>query len=191
MRRRPEVNGERLLRRLSEFAEIGKTSAGGVNRQALSSEDRAARGLLADLAAACGFKVFQDAIANLFVRREGRNPALPPMLIGSHLDSQPTGGRFDGALGTLAAFEVLEALEDAGHETDTAVEVVAWTNEEGSRFAPGVMGSMAFAGAAHPNDFQSVVASDGGSFSQELAATLAALQEAEMRPRGTPISAYL
>lgn len=191
MRRRPEVNGERLLRRLNEFAEIGKTSAGGVNRQALSSEDRAARGLLADLGAACGFKVFQDAIANLFVRREGRNPALPPMLIGSHLDSQPTGGRFDGALGTLAAFEVLEALEDAGHETDTAVEVVAWTNEEGSRFAPGVMGSMAFVGAAHPNDFQSVVASDGANFSQELAATLAALREAEMRPLGTPISAYL
>ena len=191
MRRRPEVNGERLLRRLSEFAEIGKTSAGGVNRQALSSEDRATRGLLADHAAACGFKVFQDAIANLFVRREGRNPALPPMLIGSHLDSQPTGGRFDGALGTLAAFEVLEALEDAGHETDTAVEVVAWTNEEGSRFAPGVMGSMAFVGAAHPNDFQSVVASDGANFSQELAATLAALREAEMRPLGTPISAYL
>ncbi|HEY0121005.1 MAG TPA: Zn-dependent hydrolase [Rhizobium sp.] len=180
-----------MLRRLSEFAEIGKTSAGGVNRQALSSEDRAARRLLADLSAARGFKVFQDAIANLFIRREGRNPAQPPMLIGSHLDSQPTGGRFDGALGTLAAFEVLEALEDAGSETASAIEVVAWTNEEGSRFAPGVMGSMAFAGAAHPDDFQPVTAGDGASFREELAATLAALPAAEMRPLGTPISAYL
>jgi N-carbamoyl-L-amino-acid hydrolase len=113
------------------------------------------------------------------------------MLIGSHLDSQPTGGRFDGALGTLAAFEVLEALEDAGHETKAAIEVVAWTNEEGSRFAPGVMGSMAFVGAAHPDDFQSVIASDGANFREELAATLAALPDAEIRPLGTPISAYL
>ena len=84
------------------------------------------------------------------MRREGRDATRPAMLIGSHLDSQPTGGRFDGALGTLAAFEVLEALEDAGHETASAIEVVAWTNEEGSRFAPGVMGSMAFVGVAHP-----------------------------------------
>ncbi len=113
------------------------------------------------------------------------------MLIGSHLDSQPTGGRFDGALGTFAAFEVLEALEDAGHETASAIEVVAWTNEEGSRFAPGVMGSMAFVGVAHPDDFRSVVSGDGESFSQELAATLVALPEATMRPLGTPISAYL
>ncbi|MBB3457428.1 N-carbamoyl-L-amino-acid hydrolase [Rhizobium sp. BK313] len=188
---RPEVNGERLLRRLSDFAEIGKTKAGGVNRQALSSEDRAARRLLADLVTARGFNVFQDAIANLFVRREGRDATRPAMLIGSHLDSQPTGGRFDGALGTLAAFEVLEALEDADHETASAIEVVAWTNEEGSRFAPGVMGSMAFVGAAHPDDFRSVVSGDGESFGQELAATLAALPEATMRPLGTPISAYL
>ncbi|MFT4184287.1 MAG: Zn-dependent hydrolase [Rhizobium sp.] len=191
MRRRPEVDGARLLGRLNAFAEIGATSAGGVNRQALSGEDRAARRLLADLAIARGFSVFQDPIANLFIRREGRDPLAPPMLIGSHLDSQPTGGRFDGALGTLAAFEVLEALEDAGHGTETAIEVVAWTNEEGSRFAPGVMGSMAFAGAAHPDDFQSVTASDGASLRQELAATLAALPEAAMRPLGTPVSAYL
>ena len=86
---------------------------------------------------------------------------------------------------------MLEALEDAGHETASAIEVVAWTNEEGSRFAPGVMGSMAFVGAAHPDDFRSVVSGDGESFSQELAATLAALPEATMRPLGTPISAYL
>ncbi|MFS8113206.1 Zn-dependent hydrolase [Rhizobium jaguaris] len=191
MRLTPEINGERLLRRLSDFAEIGGTSVGGVNRQALSKEDRAARHLLADLATARGFKVFQDPIANLFLRREGRNPAQPPMLIGSHLDSQPTGGRFDGALGTLAAFEVLEALEDAGYDTEAAIEVVAWTNEEGSRFAPGVMGSMAFVGAAHPHDFQSLTASDGANFTEELGATLAALPLAEMRPLGAPISAYL
>jgi N-carbamoyl-L-amino-acid hydrolase len=141
----PEIDGERLLRRLDAFAGIGATPAGGVNRQALSVEDRSARRLLAELALERGFTVFQDGLPNLFIRREGSDTALPLLLIGSHLDSQPAGGRFDGALGTLSAFEALEALEDAKAQTRMPVEVVAWTNEEGSRFAPGVMGSMAFA----------------------------------------------
>ena len=118
MSRKPEVNAERLLASVADFAAIGATPAGGVNRQALGVEDRAARRLLAERALARGFIVFQDDIANLFIRREGRDAFLPPLLIGSHLDSQPTGGRFDGALGTLSAFEVLEALADAGIETD-------------------------------------------------------------------------
>ncbi|NUS67496.1 MAG: Zn-dependent hydrolase, partial [Ensifer adhaerens] len=121
------IDGKRLLKRLDDFARIGGTPAGGVNRQALSVEDRASRRLLAELARARGFRVFQDPMANLFIRREGRFPQRPPFVIGSHLDSQPTGGRFDGALGTLAAFEVMESLEDAGTETDLPLEVVAWT----------------------------------------------------------------
>ena len=186
-----DINGERLLDRMRVFAEIGATPAGGVNRQALSDGDRAARRLLCDLALARGFGVFQDRMANLFVRREGRNPSRPPVLIGSHLDSQPTGGQFDGALGTLSAFEVLESIEDLAIETDGPIEVVAWTNEEGSRFAPGVMGSMAFTGAADPAAWQSLTGADGASFADELAATLAALPEVTMRPFGTPVAAYL
>ena len=186
----PEINGERLLGRLDAFARIGATPAGGVNRQAFSVEDRGARRLLAELALERGFTVFQDGIANLFIRREGTDATLPPLLIGSHLDSQPTGGRFDGALGTLCAFEALESLEDARAETKAPIEVVAWANEEGSRFAPGVMGSMAFTGA-DTAAWKSIVGSDGASFATELEATIAALPEAGFRPTGMPISGYI
>ena len=186
-----QIDGKRLLQRLDDFARIGATPAGGVNRQALSPEDRASRRLLAELALARGFRVFQDPMANLFIRREGRLAARPPFVIGSHLDSQPTGGRFDGALGTLAAFEVMESLEDAGIETDLPLEVVAWTNEEGSRFAPGTMGSMAFAAGTIPDAWSDLRGRDGALFVNELTATLQALPEAEVRPLGFPISGYI
>ncbi len=191
MSHQAQINGERLLNRLDDFAAIGATPAGGVNRQALSVKDREARRLLAELAIARGFQVFQDPMANLFIRRNGRRSDLAPFLIGSHLDSQPTGGRFDGALGTLAAFEVLESLEDAGIETDAPLEVVAWTNEEGSHFSPGCMGSMAFSLKAIPEEWGGLRGSNGEVFSDELRATLEALPEAEMRPLGFPISGYL
>ena len=174
------IDSERFLGRLDAFARIGATARGGVNRQALSPQDRDARRLLAELGRARGFSVRQDAVANLFVRREGADNAKPPFLIGSHLDSQLTGGRFDGALGMLAAFEVLEALEDAGVETPVPVEAVAWTNEEGSHYQPGCMGSMAFAGGAIPAQWASLRGHDGALFSEELQATLAALPEAAM-----------
>ena len=87
-----------------------------------------------------------DGISNLFIRREGTDSALAPVLTGSHIDSQPTGGKFDGAYGVLAGIEALQALDEAGIETARPIEVVAWLNEEGSRFAPGMMGSEAFAG---------------------------------------------
>lgn len=191
MSHQAQINGERLLKRLDAFAAIGATPAGGVNRQALSAEDREARRLLAELARARGFRVFQDPMANLFVRRDGRRSDLPPLLIGSHLDSQPTGGRFDGALGTLAAFEVLESLEDAGIGTEAPLELVAWTNEEGSRFSPGCMGSMAFSLKAIPDAWSDLRATGGEIFSGELRATLEALPEAQMRPLGFPIAGYL
>lgn len=186
-----EINGARLLKRLDDFAAIGATPAGGVNRQALGPQDQAARALLADLALARGFRVFQDPLANLFVRRAGKNDQLPPFLIGSHLDSQPTGGRYDGALGTLAAFEVLEALDDAGIETHVPIEVVAWTNEEGSRFAPGAMGSMAFSLGHIPGDWDDIKGTDGVLWRDALAATLVNLPAAETRPLGFPIAGYL
>ncbi|MER9652590.1 Zn-dependent hydrolase [Mesorhizobium sp. M0152] len=186
----PEIDGERLLGRLDAFARIGATPAGGVNRQAFSAEDRGARRLLAELAKERGFAVFQDGIANLFIRRDGVDARLPPLLIGSHLDSQPTGGRFDGALGTLSAFEALEALEDAQAETRMPIEVVAWANEEGSRFAPGAMGSMAFAGT-DVAAWKSIVGSDGACLGTEIEATIAALPEAGLRPLGMSISGYI
>jgi len=185
------INGQRLIDRLDRFAQIGATAKGGVNRQALTGLDRQARQLLTELALQRGFKVFQDPIANLFIRREGRNPDLSPLLIGSHLDSQPTGGRFDGALGTLAAFEVLETLEDCGVETERPVEVVSFTNEEGCRFAPGCMGSMAFAAGSIPSAWETMRATDGALFADELSATLESLPVAVMRPLGTPVFAYL
>ncbi|GGE13870.1 Zn-dependent hydrolase [Aureimonas endophytica] len=187
----PAIRPERLLDRLAAFAAIGRTAKGGVDRQALTEGDRAARALLARLARARGFALFQDAAANLFVRREGADSGLPPLLVGSHLDTQPTGGRFDGALGTLAAFELLEALEDAGLATPRAVELVAWTNEEGSRFSPGCLGSQAFAAGRLAPEWLEARAPDGARLGEELAATLAALPEVAMRPLGTPVAAYL
>lgn len=191
MTRRAEINGERLLKRLDDFAAIGATPGGGVNRQALTPEDRDARALLARLGQERGFAVSQDRMANLFIRREGRTKNSPPFLIGSHLDSQPTGGRFDGALGTLAAFEALEAMEDAGIETAAPVEVVAWTNEEGSRFAPGAMGSLAFSRGEIPSEWQDIKGADGIGFSDALDATLAALATVPDRPLGFPLAGYL
>ena len=140
------VREDRLWQRHVDMAKLGGTPKGGVNRQALSAEDAAARNLLASWAKARGFSLSTDAIGNLFVRREGTDAAATPVMSGSHMDSQPTGGRFDGMYGVLAAFEALEALEDSGVPTKRPVVAVAWTNEEGSRFQPGAMGSAVFAG---------------------------------------------
>jgi N-carbamoyl-L-amino-acid hydrolase len=140
------VREDRLWQRHVDMAKLGGTPRGGVNRQALSPEDAAARNLLMSWAKARGFSISTDAIGNLFVRREGSDPKALPVMSGSHMDSQPTGGRFDGMYGVLAAFEALEALEDAGVKTKRPVMAVAWTNEEGSRFQPGAMGSAVFAG---------------------------------------------
>jgi N-carbamoyl-L-amino-acid hydrolase len=139
------VKEDRLWQRHVDMARLGGTPRGGVNRQALSPEDAAARNLLGAWAKARGFEIFTDAIGNLFVQRAGTDPAAHPVMSGSHMDSQPTGGRFDGMYGVLAAFEALEALEDAGIRTRRPVTAVAWTNEEGSRFQPGAMGSAVFA----------------------------------------------
>ncbi|HTE80791.1 MAG TPA: Zn-dependent hydrolase [Reyranella sp.] len=141
------VKEDRLWQRHADMAKLGGTPKGGVNRQALSPEDAAARNQLARWAKMRGFAVFTDAIGNLFVRKDGTDAAAAPVMSGSHMDSQPTGGRFDGMYGVLAAFEALEALEDAGVTTRRPVMAVAWTNEEGSRFQPGAMGSAVFAGA--------------------------------------------
>jgi N-carbamoyl-L-amino-acid hydrolase len=184
------VDEGRLWDRLMAMARHGATAKGGVNRQALSAEDRAARAELTAWAKALGFDVTQDDAANLFVRRAGTDNNATPVVTGSHLDSQPTGGKFDGAYGVLAGFEVLEALERAGIRTKRPIEVVAWTNEEGSRFQPGAMGSAIYAGKYHLGDYLKTVDRDGIEFGAELATTLKAL-DVPRRAIGGEIAAYL
>ena len=186
------VREDRLWQRHADMAKLGGTPKGGVNRQALSPEDAAARNLLASWAKARGFSIFTDTIGNLFVRREGSEPAALPVLSGSHMDSQPTGGRFDGMYGVLAAFEALEALEDAGVRTRRPVVAVAWTNEEGSRFQPGAMGSAVFAGRNKLEDMLAVKDWDGMALSDALADTMKAAP-APMREGkpGFPLDFYV
>ena len=140
------VNGERLWASLMELARIGATEKGGVCRLAASDLDAEARRLFTRWCEEAGCTVTVDKIGNIFARRPGRNPALPPIVTGSHLDTQPTGGRFDGAYGVMAGLEVVRTLNDLGYETEAPIEIVAWTNEEGSRFSPAMVGSGAFTG---------------------------------------------
>src|SRR6266446_3033036 len=168
------VREDRLWQRHADMAKLGATPKGGVNRQALSAEDAAARNVLASWAKARGFAIFTDAIGNLFVRREGMDANVLPVMSGSHMDSQPTGGRFDGMYGVLAAFEALEALEDAKTKTRRPLIAVAWTNEEGSRFQPGAMGSAVFAGHNKLEDMLAVKDWKGVVLKDALAETLKA-----------------
>lgn len=140
------VNGERLWQTLMETARFGGTPRGGICRLALSEEDRQVRDWLGEQARLGGYELGVDDIGNMYVHRKGRDSARRAVAIGSHLDTQPTGGKFDGVLGVLAGLEVLRTLDDAGIETEAPICVVNWTNEEGSRFAPGEMGSEVFAG---------------------------------------------
>src|SRR5947199_1004124 len=140
------INGERLWASLMELARIGATAKGGVCRLAASDLDGEARCLFIRWCEEAGCTVAVDKIGNIFARRPGRNPDLPPVVTGSHLDTQPTGGRFDGAYGVMAGLELVRTLNDLSYETEAPVEIVAWTNEEGSRFSPAMVGSGVFAG---------------------------------------------
>ncbi len=140
------VNGERLWQSLMELARIGATAKGGVRRLTLTEVDREARDLFARWVREAGLELRVDAIGNMFARRAGADPSAAPVAMGSHLDSQPSGGKFDGAYGVMAGLEVLRTLNDAGVRTRAPIEVVSWTNEEGSRFTPVMMGSGVFAG---------------------------------------------
>ncbi|PIT05273.1 allantoate amidohydrolase [Bradyrhizobium nitroreducens] len=146
MASQPLINADRLWARLMALAEIGATPAGGVNRQALSDGEIAAWRRVIGWAREAGLTPSTDAAANLFLTLAGRDRTAPPLLLGSHLDSQPTGGKFDGAAGVMAALEAVVSLAEQGHKPARDLIVVAWMNEEGSRFAPGMMGSEAFTG---------------------------------------------
>ena len=141
-----QVNGERLWASLMELAKIGATAKGGVCRLAASDLDGQARRIFIRWCEEAGCTVAIDRIGNIFARRPGSNPTLPPVVTGSHLDTQPTGGKFDGAYGVMAGLEIVRTLNDLGYETEAPIEIVAWTNEEGSRFSPAMVGSGVFAG---------------------------------------------
>lgn len=142
------VDAERLWHDLMTIGRIGQTERGGCHRLALSEEDGRARDLFCTWMRALGCSIAIDGIGNIFARREGRNPALPPVMIGSHLDTVPMGGKFDGIAGVMAGVELVRTLNERGIATSAPLEIVVWTNEEGSRFSPFTMGSQAFAGQA-------------------------------------------
>jgi beta-ureidopropionase / N-carbamoyl-L-amino-acid hydrolase len=141
-----KVDGARLWQSLMTMAEIGATPRGGVNRQTLTDEDKRGRDLFREWCEAAELEVSVDRMGSMFARRPGIDDDQPPVMLGSHLDSQPTGGKFDGALGVLAALEVVRTLNDHGIPTRAPLEVVNWTNEEGCRFPPAMIASGVFAG---------------------------------------------
>ena len=141
------INGDRLWNSLMELAKLGATEKGGVKRLALTDLDKQGRDLVVSWAKEAGMTVVADKIGNVFMRRAGQNNALPPIMCGSHIDTQPTGGKFDGNYGVLAGLEVVRTLNDRGLQTEAPIEVAFWTNEEGSRFVPVMMGSGVFANA--------------------------------------------
>ncbi len=140
------INPERLWNRIMEMAIIGATKAGGSNRQALTDLDREGRDLFCRWAREAGCSIEIDQMGNIFARRAGTDSGASPVLAGSHLDTQPTGGKFDGVYGVLAALEVIETLNDSDTPTSRPIEVVVWTNEEGARFSPAMIGSGVLAG---------------------------------------------
>ncbi|SDG53969.1 Zn-dependent hydrolase [Pseudomonas abietaniphila] len=142
----PRINAARFWDSLMEMAQIGGTPKGGVSRLALTEEDRIGRDLFARWATQAGCTLRVDAMGNMFARRPGRHESLSPVLTGSHGDSQPAGGKFDGIYGVLAGLEVIRTLNDHNIQTDRAIEVVNWTNEEGSRFAPAMIASGVYTG---------------------------------------------
>ncbi|MEO8203709.1 MAG: Zn-dependent hydrolase [Betaproteobacteria bacterium] len=140
-----KVDGERLWQSLMDLARIGATPKGGVKRITLTDLDRQGRDRFVEWCKAAGMSIRIDAIGNIFARRAGVDNSLPPVMTGSHLDTQPSGGKFDGAYGVLAGLEVVRRLNDLGLQTRAPIEVACWTNEEGSRFVPTMMGSGVFA----------------------------------------------
>ena len=187
----PNINAERLWQRHMELATIGATAAGGVHRLALSDEDIDAHRLIMSWADARGFATEVDDIGNMFIRRGGAAPGAAPVASGSHTDTQPFGGRFDGAFGVLAGFEALEAFEDAGIETQRPVEAIIWNNEEGARFMPGLSGSAAYAGALDLTEMLAVADGDGVTMGSCVSRLHDALEGARRRSLGQPFHGFV
>ncbi|WP_267268671.1 Zn-dependent hydrolase [Pseudomonas protegens] len=181
-----KINGQRLWASLMAMAEIGATARGGSCRLALSAEDQAGRELFAHWCTQAGMTLSVDPIGNLFARRLGSDPHAAPVMMGSHLDTQPEGGRFDGVYGVLAGLEVLRTLNDLGVQTRKPLELVVWTNEEGARFTPAMFGSAVFTGVMALDAALAVRDADGISVAEALQRT----GYAGNRPLGGAVDAY-
>jgi beta-ureidopropionase / N-carbamoyl-L-amino-acid hydrolase len=180
------IDGERLWQSLMDLARIGATPLGGVRRIALTDLDRQGRDRVVAWFREAGLDVRVDPIGNIFGRRRGRNPKLAPVVAGSHIDTQPSGGKFDGNYGVLAGLEVVRTLNDRGVETEAPIEVAIWTNEEGTRFTPVMMGSGVFAGVHRLDAVLARTDLAGLAVGDELRR----IGYAGDAPTGTPIGAY-
>ena len=163
------INSDRLWDSLMDMAKIGPGVAGGNNRQTLTDEDAEGRREFQLWCEAEGMTMGLDKLGNMFAHREGTDPTLPPVMVGSHLDTQPTGGKYDGVLGVLAGLEIIRTLNDAGIKTKHPIEVVNWTNEEGARFSPPMMSSSVFAGMYTTEWVYDREDADGKTVGEELA----------------------
>jgi N-carbamoyl-L-amino-acid hydrolase len=163
-----QIDAQRLWDCLMQTAQIGATSKGGICRLTLTDLDREVRDWFKSQCEALGCTVTIDEVGTMFARRPGKNPQLAPIAMGSHLDTQPTGGKFDGVLGVLGALEALRTLHQADYETNAPLEIVNWTNEEGARFAPAMLASGVFAGVFTPDFAYSRADRDGKTFGEEL-----------------------
>ena len=163
-----KINEDRLWNSLNEMALIGATDKGGVNRQALTDLDQASRDLFIKWCKEENLTITIDQMGNIFARREGKNNNLPPIMSGSHLDTQPTGGRYDGALGVLSALEVVRTLNEFNYSTEAPIEIVMWTNEEGCRFPPAMTGSAVFSGLHDLSSALAIQDQEGVKLGSEL-----------------------
>jgi N-carbamoyl-L-amino-acid hydrolase len=162
------INQNRLWDSLMTMAKIGPGIAGGNNRQTVTEEDGEARKLFQKWSEDAGMKMIVDELGSMFLRREGTSKDALPVVIGSHLDTQPTGGKYDGVLGVLAGLEIVRTLNDLNIETKHPIMIVNWTNEEGSRFAPAMMASAGYAGIYDINTLLSAKDAEGNIFGNEL-----------------------
>ncbi|CAN7310339.1 Zn-dependent hydrolase [Variovorax paradoxus] len=183
------INGDRLWNSLMELAKLGATEKGGVCRIALTDLDRQGRDLFTRWAREAGCEVRVDRIGNIFARRAGRDNTRPPVVTGSHIDTQPTGGKFDGNYGVLAGLEVIRSLNDAKVVTEAPLEIAVWTNEEGSRFVPVMMGSGVFADAFTLEHALAQRDNDGISVAEALAA-IGYAGSAPASAAASPVGAY-
>ena len=167
---RPQIDSDRLWQSLNEISTFGATPAGGLNRLAASTDDGKARDYVVAAAQAIGCTVRIDALGNIFIRRSGTDANAKAILIGSHLDSQPLGGKYDGIYGVMAGLELLRTLDASRSVTNHPIEVAVWTNEEGARFSPAMMGAAYFAGKFTAEELHSRVDIDGISLGDSLKA---------------------
>ncbi len=163
------INGKRLWQSITDLAHIGATEKGGVKRLALTDLDRQGRDQVVAWGKEAGLTITIDQIGNVFMRRAGQDDTLPPIMSGSHIDTQPTGGKFDGTYGVLAALEVVRTLNEHHIQTQAPIEVAFWTNEEGSRFVPVMMGSGVFCNAFSLEHAYAATDTEGKTVREELA----------------------